>query len=151
MKDRVLRVQDLAVHYKVREGGLLKPRVQELKAVDGVSFDLGAGETLGIVGESGCGKSTLARALLALLKPSRGRVLWLGEDLARLSDEDLRKKRQDLQIVFQDPLAALEVLDRARWAWLQEQGQWYSFKADEIEAYAAKLVVLQRWRRLISD
>lgn len=108
MKDRVLRVQDLAVHYKVREGGLLKPRVQELKAVDGVSFDLGAGETLGIVGESGCGKSTLARALLALLKPSRGRVLWLGEDLARLSDEDLRKKRQDLQIVFQDPLAALD-------------------------------------------
>jgi len=108
MKDRVLRVQDLAVHYKVREGGLLKPRVQELKAVDGVSFDLGAGETLGIVGESGCGKSTLARALLALLKPSRGRVLWLGEDLAKLSDEDLRKKRQDLQIVFQDPLAALD-------------------------------------------
>ena len=107
MNDRVLRVQDLAVHYKVREGGLFKPKTQELKAVDGVSFDLGAGETLGIVGESGCGKSTLARALLALIKPSRGRVLWLGEDLAKLTDEDLRKKRQDLQIVFQDPLAAL--------------------------------------------
>ena len=107
MNDRVLRVQDLSVHYKVREGGLVRPRSHLLKAVEGVSFDLAAGETLGIVGESGCGKSTLARALLALIKPSRGRVLWLGEDLNKLDEEDLRKRRQDLQIVFQDPLAAL--------------------------------------------
>jgi oligopeptide transport system ATP-binding protein len=107
MNDRVLRVQDLSVHYNVREGGLVRPRLHLLKAVDGVSFDLAAGETLGIVGESGCGKSTLARALLALIKPSRGRVLWLGEDLNKLDEEDLRKRRQDLQIVFQDPLAAL--------------------------------------------
>lgn len=107
MNDRVLRVQDLAVHYKVREGGLIRPKTTLLKAVDGVSFDLNAGETLGVVGESGCGKSTLARALLALIKPSRGRVLWLGEDLNKLDEESLRKKRQDLQIVFQDPLAAL--------------------------------------------
>lgn len=107
MKDRVLRVQDLSVHYNVREGGLIRPQSHLLKAVESVSFDLAAGETLGIVGESGCGKSTLARALLALIKPSRGRVLWLGEDLNKLSEEDLRKRRQDLQIVFQDPLAAL--------------------------------------------
>ncbi len=107
MSDRVLRVQDLAVHFKVREGGLLRPKTQVLKAVNGVSFDLNAGETLGVVGESGCGKSTLARALLALIKPSRGRVLWMGEDLNKLEVEALRKKRQDLQIVFQDPLAAL--------------------------------------------
>jgi oligopeptide transport system ATP-binding protein len=107
MNDRVLRVQDLAVYFKMREGGLLRPKTRTLRAVNGVSFDLNAGETLGIVGESGCGKSTLARALLALIKPDRGRVLWLGEDLNKLDEEDLRKKRQDLQIVFQDPLAAL--------------------------------------------
>jgi len=107
MNDRVMRVQDLAVHFKLREGGLLKPKTHTLKAVDGVSFDLDAGETLGIVGETGSGKSTLARALLALIAPSRGRVLWLGEDLNKLDDEALRKKRQDMQIVFQDPLAAL--------------------------------------------
>ena len=107
MNERVLRVQDLGVDFKLREGGLLRHRTEILKAVNGVSFDLNAGETLGIVGESGCGKSTLARALLALIKPSRGRVLWLGEDLNKLDDEALRKKREDLQIVFQDPLAAL--------------------------------------------
>ena len=107
MTERVLRVQDLAVDFKVREGGLLRATTQTLKAVNGVSFDLHAGETLGVVGESGCGKSTLARALLALIKPSRGRVLWMGEDLNKLDVEALRKKRQDLQIVFQDPLAAL--------------------------------------------
>jgi len=107
MNDRVMRVQDLAVYFTLREGGLLKPKTHTLKAVDGVSFDLDAGETLGIVGETGSGKSTLARALLALIAPSRGRVLWLGEDLNKLDDEALRKKRQDMQIVFQDPLAAL--------------------------------------------
>jgi len=108
MSTSVLRVQDLAVHFKIREGGVLNSRVTILKAVNGVSFELKAGETLGIVGESGCGKSTLARAILGLIKPSRGRVLWLGEDLHSLGEEDLRKKREDLQIVFQDPLAALD-------------------------------------------
>jgi len=107
MNERVMRVQDLAVHFKFREGGLVYVKNYTLKAVDGVSFDLNAGETLGIVGESGSGKSTLARALLALVKPNRGRVLWLGEDLHKLDEEALRKKRQDMQIVFQDPLAAL--------------------------------------------
>ena len=107
MNERVLRVQDLAVHFRIREGGLLGSRSLILKAVNGVSFELNAGETLGIVGESGCGKSTLARAILGLIKPERGRVLWLGEDLGKLDAEALRKKREDLQIVFQDPLAAL--------------------------------------------
>jgi oligopeptide transport system ATP-binding protein len=107
MNERVLRVQDLAVHFKIREGGLLGARPVILKAVNGVSFELHAGETLGIVGESGCGKSTLARAILGLIKTERGRVLWLGEDLGKLDAEALRKKREDLQIVFQDPLAAL--------------------------------------------
>ena len=107
MNQRVLRVQDLAVYFKVREGGLFNSKVRVLKAVNDVSFELNAGETLGIVGESGCGKSTLARAVLGLIKPERGRVLWLGEELGKMDAETLRKKRQDLQLVFQDPLAAL--------------------------------------------
>jgi oligopeptide transport system ATP-binding protein len=75
--------------------------------VDGVSFELYRGETLGIVGESGCGKSTLARAVLGLIPPRRGRVLWLGEDLVSLDEKSLRKKRKELQLIFQDPLASL--------------------------------------------
>jgi len=107
MSERVLRVQDLAVYFKIHEGGLFSSKTQVLKAVNDVSFELNAGETLGIVGESGCGKSTLARAILGLIKPERGRVLWRGEELGKLDAEALRKKRQDLQLVFQDPLAAL--------------------------------------------
>jgi oligopeptide transport system ATP-binding protein len=75
--------------------------------VDGVSFDLRPRETLGLVGESGCGKSTLGRAVLRLLPHAAGRVVWLGQDLARLSHEAMRQKRREMQIVFQDPLAAL--------------------------------------------
>lgn len=103
----VLKVQDLAVHFELQAGGVLKPRTIPLKAVDGLSFELYRGETLGVVGESGCGKSTLARALLGLIRPRRGRVLWLGEDLVQLDENALRKKRKELQIIFQDPLASL--------------------------------------------
>jgi len=102
-----LRVQDLSVHFEIHEGSLFRSQVHTLKAVNGVSFDLKAGKTLGIVGESGCGKSTLARAVLGLIRPNRGRVMWLGENLSELDDEELRKKRKQLQIVFQDPLASL--------------------------------------------
>ncbi len=107
MSEPVLRVQDLAVHYETSEGGLLRQRQRIIRAVNGVSFDLFAGETLGVVGESGCGKSTLARAILGLVKTSRGRVLWMGQDLTVLDEESLRKKRKEMQIVFQDPLASL--------------------------------------------
>ena len=79
-----------------------------MKAVDGVSFDLKPGETLGLVGESGCGKTTLGRAVLRLLPNIDGRVVWLGEDLAKLDAEAMRLKRREMQIVFQDPLAALD-------------------------------------------
>jgi ABC-type oligopeptide transport system ATPase subunit len=77
-----------------------------LRAVDGISFSLHQGETLGVVGESGCGKSTLARAVLQLLPKSQGRVVWLGRDLA--AQADIRKLREEFQIVFQDPLASLD-------------------------------------------
>jgi oligopeptide transport system ATP-binding protein len=105
MSKPVLRVQDLAVTFTSETGGFLRRRERRLRAVDGISFELNAGETLGIVGESGSGKSTLARAILGLIKPGRGRVMWRGEELTGLEEEDLRQKRKELQIVFQDPIA----------------------------------------------
>ena len=86
--------------------GLFAPKLT-LRALEDISFSVKAGETLGIVGESGCGKSTLGRCILQLLTPDEGRVLWLGEDLTLLSGEAMRRKRRDLQIIFQDPLASL--------------------------------------------
>jgi oligopeptide transport system ATP-binding protein len=103
----VLRVQDLVVRFSSETGGIFHRQQRLLKAVDGISFDLYEGETLGIVGESGCGKSTLARAILGLIHPHRGRVLWLGEDITQLDAEQMRQKRKELQIVFQDPIASL--------------------------------------------
>jgi oligopeptide transport system ATP-binding protein len=107
MSAALLKVEGLAVHFPIAAGGLLRRRYLPLKAVDGVSFELHPGETLGIVGESGCGKSTLGRAVLRLIEPSAGRVVWLGDDLATLDPETLRWRRRAMQIVFQDPLAAL--------------------------------------------
>lgn len=108
MSELLLSVRDIKVHFPVRVGGVLIGNYKPLKAVDGVSFDLKAGETLGVVGESGCGKSTLGRAILRLVKSTAGQVLWLGQDLATLDDAAMRAARQDLQIIFQDPLASLD-------------------------------------------
>jgi oligopeptide/dipeptide ABC transporter ATP-binding protein len=108
----LLEVSDLKVSYPVSQGLFKKPK--QLRAVDGVSFTLGQGETLGVVGESGCGKSTLARAVIQLLpahlspKEGGGRVVWLGRDLARETKEEIRAARKQFQIVFQDPLASLD-------------------------------------------
>jgi oligopeptide transport system ATP-binding protein len=96
----LLRVRDLAVEFATPRG--------RLRAVDGVSFDLAPGESLGIVGESGCGKSTLGRAILRLVPRAAGTVEWRGRDLHGLSAGELRRARRDLQIVFQDPLASLD-------------------------------------------
>ncbi len=103
----LLSVQDLKVHFTIGGSRLFGRAPGVVKAVDGVSFDLRPGETLGLVGESGCGKSTLGRAVLRLLPARGGRVVWLGEDLARLDDEAMREKRRNMQIIFQDPLASL--------------------------------------------
>ena len=107
MNAPILSVQDLSLHFPVRVSGGVFGRYQPLKAVDQVSFDLAAGETLGIVGESGCGKSTLGRAVLQLLKPTAGQVIWLGENISGYSVSAMRPLRQQMQIVFQDPLASL--------------------------------------------
>ncbi len=107
MSETLLSVDDLKVHFQMRVGGVFVGRYRPLKAVDGVSFDLQAGETLGIVGESGCGKSTLGRAILRLIEPTAGRAVWLGDDLAALDPKAMRARRQDMQIIFQHPLASL--------------------------------------------
>jgi len=101
-----LTVDDLKVTFPIKSG--LFGRTQPLRAVDGVSFTLRQGETLGIVGESGCGKSTLARAILKLAPKTGGRVAWLGHDLDSITSAELRALREDFQIVFQDPLASLD-------------------------------------------
>ena len=103
-----LKVDDLKVHFAIKISGGLWPKTIPLKAVDGVSFELRPGETLGIVGESGCGKSTFARAILQLIPPTGGSVTWLGKPLNGLNRAALKDKRKDLQIVFQDPLASLD-------------------------------------------
>jgi oligopeptide transport system ATP-binding protein len=107
MRNPVLKVQDLSVTFTSYTGNFLHRRERQLRAVDGINFDLEPGETLGVVGESGSGKSTLARAILGLIKPGRGRVIWRGEELTGLDEEELRQKRKELQIVFQDPVASL--------------------------------------------
>jgi oligopeptide/dipeptide ABC transporter ATP-binding protein len=104
----MLEVDDLHVTFPVHvPGGLFGHRVP-LRAVDGVSFSLRPGETVGVVGESGCGKSTLARGVLRLLDPSAGSVAWLGRNIAQASRKEVQPLRQELQIVFQDPLASLD-------------------------------------------
>ena len=105
---RLLQVQDLTVDFAVAPRGSWPwTRPLQLRAVAGVSFDLDEGETLGIVGESGSGKSTLARAVIGTIPASAGKVLWQGQDLLTLPAEARRKQRRDVQMIFQDPLAAL--------------------------------------------
>jgi len=104
----LLQVDDVRVQFPIRVSGGFRPQYKTLRAVDGISFDLRPGETLGVVGESGCGKSTLARAVLRLVQASSGEVSWIGRDLLGLKRDELRKAREEFQIVFQDPLASLD-------------------------------------------
>jgi oligopeptide transport system ATP-binding protein len=103
--DDLIKVENLSKSFSISAGVFSRPL--ELKALQDISFSVKRGETLGIVGESGCGKSTLGRCILQLLTPEQGRVLWMGQDIAALPPEAMRKHRKDLQIIFQDPLASL--------------------------------------------
>ena len=104
----LLSVQDLEKHFPVRKGLIIERTVGYVKAVDGVSFSIPAGKTLGLVGESGSGKSTTGYCILQLIKPTSGSIRFDGKELTQLSGEQLRKTRQDMQIVFQDPYSSLD-------------------------------------------
>jgi len=103
----LLEVKGLEKYYPVT-AGLFSQHVGDVKAVDGVSFQIKSGEILGLVGESGCGKSTLGRTILRLEEPTRGKILYKGTDIARLDKKGLRELRKELQIIFQDPEASLD-------------------------------------------
>jgi oligopeptide transport system ATP-binding protein len=103
----ILQVQDLQMYFPITRGIIFQRQVGAIKAVDGISFDLYKGETLGLVGESGCGKSTTGRAILQLHRPTNGRVLFEGNSLTEIKGEELRRMRRRMQMIFQDPYASL--------------------------------------------
>ncbi|MGY6658231.1 ABC transporter ATP-binding protein [Amycolatopsis sp. TRM77291] len=107
MSEPILRVENLVKYFPVRAGILFKRTIGHVKAVDGVSFDLMPGETLGVVGESGCGKSTLAQVLMRLEEPTGGLATFEGRDIFALRGAELRRLRREIQIVLQDPYTSL--------------------------------------------
>ncbi len=106
-KGVLLSVRDLTKHFPIKSGIIFKKSSAYVHAVDGISFDIYKGETLGLVGESGCGKSTTGRTVLQLHKPTSGSVVFEGKDLTKLKGSELRSMRKDLQMIFQDPYASL--------------------------------------------
>ncbi len=106
-REVLLSVKDLKKHFPISSGIIFQRQVGAVKAVDGVSFDVYRGETLGVVGESGCGKSTTGRTILQLYKPTSGSVVFEGKELSTMPAEELRKMRRRMQMIFQDPFASL--------------------------------------------
>jgi oligopeptide/dipeptide ABC transporter ATP-binding protein len=106
-QQNLLEVKDLKKHFPVGSSSFISKEKQVVKALDGITFSLQKGETLGIVGESGCGKSTMGRAILRLHEPSSGEILYDGQDITHLPKKEMRNFRKDLQIIFQDPYGSL--------------------------------------------
>ncbi|SEP82827.1 peptide/nickel transport system ATP-binding protein [Ectothiorhodospira magna] len=102
----LIRLQNLQIHFPVRKG-LMRRVVDHVRAVDGVSLDIPRGQVMALVGESGCGKTTLGRAIIRLLEPTGGRILFAGEDITRLPARDMQPYRRRMQIIFQDPMSSL--------------------------------------------
>jgi peptide/nickel transport system ATP-binding protein/oligopeptide transport system ATP-binding protein len=107
VNDEILKVENLKKHFPVSRGIVIKKKIGAVKAVDGISFTVRRGETLGVVGESGCGKSTMARCIMRLLDPTDGSVVFDGRDITRLSRTKMRPVRRDMMMIFQDPYASL--------------------------------------------
>jgi oligopeptide transport system ATP-binding protein len=105
--ENLLEVEDLVKHFPIKQGVLIDREVDQVRAVDGISFTIGRGETLGLVGESGSGKSTACRAVLQLIKPSSGSIKFEGREIAGLSRRQMRPLRREMQMIFQDPYASL--------------------------------------------
>jgi oligopeptide/dipeptide ABC transporter ATP-binding protein len=110
--DALLSVEGLEKHFPVTRGIIFQKQVATVKAVDGVTFDVREGETLGVVGESGCGKSTMARCIMRLLDPTGGRITFQGRDITKLSRAEMRPIRRQLMMIFQDPYASLNARKR---------------------------------------
>ena len=106
-KKVLIHVDDVKMHFPIKKKSIFNKEEVTVKAVDGISLDIYEGETLGLVGESGCGKSTLGRVILQLYQQTSGKVIYDGKDLSTLNKEEMRKLRQELQIVFQDPYSSL--------------------------------------------
>ena len=105
--DTLVQVRDLKMHFPITEGAIIPRVIAHVKAVNGISFDIKKGETLGLVGESGCGKTTTGRCMLQLEKATSGSIIYDGQDLTKLSKEEMRPLRQRIQVIFQDPYSSL--------------------------------------------
>jgi peptide/nickel transport system ATP-binding protein len=105
--DALLSIRGLVKHFPIKGGGLVRRAAGAVRAVDGISFDVGVGETVGLVGESGCGKTTAGRTIVKLLEPTAGSIVFDGQDISKFSRHDMQKIRRDIQIIFQDPYSSL--------------------------------------------
>ena len=106
-EDAFVQIRNLKMHFPVTEGTIVQKTVAHVKAVDGVSFDINRGETLGLVGESGCGKTTVGRCILQLERPTAGEIMFDGRDLTQLTQKELIPVREKVQVIFQDPYSSL--------------------------------------------
>src|SRR3954465_9596685 len=140
MSEPLVRVQDLVKHFPITRGILFQRQIGAVHAVDGVSFDIAEGETLGIVGETGCGKSTTARLITRLLDPTSGTIEYKGRDIAGLSRKELKPFRREIQMIFQDPYSSLNprktvgsiISDPFRIHGIDEGGGWRKRRVQEL-------------------